>query len=290
MAHENRRSTDEIRQKTTCLLAGRVQLPEFREVHAWITQHFEAKYCSTALSAFNTITQTRTPPELLLIAQCRFGEISQELIDRLRQHAPLTRVILLQGPWCEGEPQSGQRLEGVERCYWHQAIAYLDQQLDSIQHRRCPAWGLPDTLSLEEKVRTETCEPITRQNGLIVIQSNQPEAEHWLTGLVASAGFSTAQLTPGEERNAHRMIAGVWEGETECPRQIAALAQFCELLAPAPVIALVNFLRSQDREALRDAGAHSVLSKPFRNEDLFWHLNEIVGVTFNSAEPEKLTQ
>ena len=57
-------------------------------------------------------------------------------------------------------------------------------------------------------------------------------------------------------------------------------------MAPAPLIALLDFPRIEDVERARSAGAAAVLSKPLQLEDLFWHLERVVAAGDTQGPPQ----
>ena len=67
-------------------------------------------------------------PHGIVLAQAYPGQFSPVAIDRLRNLAPLARLIAILGSWCEGEPRSGHPLPGVIRIYWHQAAERIRRE------------------------------------------------------------------------------------------------------------------------------------------------------------------
>ena len=67
--------------------------------------------------------------DVIVVAQARPGEFSHAGIERLRQSAPLARVVALLGSWCEGEVRSGKPWPAAVRTYWHQWPARADREL-----------------------------------------------------------------------------------------------------------------------------------------------------------------
>jgi CheY-like chemotaxis protein len=49
-------------------------------------------------------------------------------------------------------------------------------------------------------------------------------------------------------------------------------------MGPAPIVALLNFPRVEDRDRALAAGAAAVLSKPVLVEDLLWQLRQIAQI------------
>ena len=87
-----------------------------------------------------------------MLAQARPGRFSEHDVARLKQCAPLARVLGLLGSWCEGETRTGTAWPAAGRCYWYQWPARFESELDRIGRGLCPAWGLPETASPEERV------------------------------------------------------------------------------------------------------------------------------------------
>ncbi len=57
--------------------------------------------------------------DLIVVGQIRRGQYPQAEFDRIRQTLPLAAVVVVYGPWCEGETRSGRPLQGVTRIPVH---------------------------------------------------------------------------------------------------------------------------------------------------------------------------
>ena len=68
----------------------------------------------------------------------------------------------------------------------------------------------------------------------------------------------------------HDVAAGIWDGGQLDDRELENLAAYCRRLRreDAPVAALLDFPRRDRCELAREAGAASVLGKPYLNEEL----------------------
>ena len=69
--------------------------------------------------------------DVIVVAEDRPGQYSEETIDRLRRLAPLARVVGLLGSWCEGESRTGRPWPASIRVYWHQWLPRFGRLLVS---------------------------------------------------------------------------------------------------------------------------------------------------------------
>jgi DNA-binding response OmpR family regulator len=80
-------------------------------------------------------------------------------------------------------------------------------------------------------------------------------------------------------------IGGVWDGCSFDAVECRQLRQFARRFSqqPAPVIALIDSPRSQDYARLREAGASTLLGKPFSVEGLIDELRRLTNVQLSSC-------
>ena len=76
---------------------------EFRDCVEQIVARTEA----SLLSALPGELEEESEPDLCIVLAGRPGEFTPEVIESLRQRAPLVRVVGLLGSWCEGEAAPG---------------------------------------------------------------------------------------------------------------------------------------------------------------------------------------
>ena len=131
-----------------------------------------------------------------MLAQACPDQFSAAAIDRLRSLAPLARLIVILGSWCEGEPRSGRPLPGVIRMYWHQAAVRIRREFPRWFQPEGSAWRLPATATDEERLLASIDAPLPRGNGLVAIWTRRPEMEGLLSDACRRAGYSTAWLHP----------------------------------------------------------------------------------------------
>jgi len=91
-----------------------------------------------------------------------------------------------------------------------------------------------------------------------------------LADLCGQAGQASVWFPPRQVPRATNVGCGLWDDSSGDFRGAAAFAQ---AIAPAPVIALLNFLRPHDSLALSQLGIDGTVGKPFLAVDLL----EVVG-------------
>jgi hypothetical protein len=222
-------------------------------------------------------------PELLVLAQARPGQFSDHDVARLKRRAPLARVLGLLGSWCEGEMRTGTAWPAAQRCFWYQWPARFESELDRVGQGLCPAWGLPETASLDERVLWTSTEETSSGRGTVLIAARSTATAEAVgdacceTGLAAEAvrwHGSGGGARPGDGQGSGPLVAAIWEG-TQCEADEAErLAEFCAWLKPTLVVALLDFPRHSSCVRAISAGATGVVAKPFQLDDLVWQLRK----------------
>jgi hypothetical protein len=221
--------------------------------------------------AVGVLASARFSPEMIVLAQSHPGQFCDADVDRLRQLAPLSRILGLLGSWCEGEMRSGQPLAGVVRIYWHQWQARWHRELERASGGRCPSWGLPPTATEEDGLLLEAEDRWPARTGLVVVFARLPLMADFLAAACQSVGYSTVSLHPSWDAQVSGAVAALFdatEGHDDLPRLVGRLA-------PVPIIALLDFPRIEDYKQALGAGAAAVLSKPLLVEDLYWELDRV---------------
>jgi hypothetical protein len=255
------------------LLVGSTARREFRDVRAAIGPLADVTPAADMEAAAAILSDAEIVPELIVVVQAFPGQFSAEAVDRLRLLAPLARIVGLMGSWCEGEMRSGKPWPAAVRVYWHQWPAQCAQQLGRMREGACGAWGLPATASEEERVLSLAEQPGgPSAAGLIAIHTPWFEMHDWLAAACRRRGYSTAWLRPGQSACVRGARAAIFDA-TECVDEEAqALSRLAAAVRPAPVVALLDFPRVDDRDGALTAGAAAVLAKPLLIDDLFWLL------------------
>ena len=282
------------------LLVGDYAQRDFREVVAWLEEHTQlalALSVAEGLAAMSVegaassavepdvaaedgreTARQRLVPDVIVVAQSRPGQISPLQVERLHVASPLSRLVTLAGSWCEGELRSGRPCAGVIRVLWHQ---WQPRLIPFLQPGSAPVpgtWQMPRTASLDERLSsTVDCWP--RRDGLVAIHTDARETFATLSEACHAGGYATVWYLSGDAVAASGVVAALADGVSCDPRGIGFLRQVVQRHHPAPVIALLDFVRRQDYDLARSAGVSAVLAKPFLVYDLLWHLDNSVALS-----------
>ncbi|NLY02708.1 MAG: hypothetical protein GXY83_42185 [Rhodopirellula sp.] len=259
------------------LLVGEIERAEFRDAVAELRRAAEVTAAKDVDDALGFLDSGRLVPDLIVVAQAMPGQLSADDIDRLRQRVPLARVIGLLGSWCEGEVRTGKPWPAAVRVYWHQWPARCRRELRRLAAGRGSSWSLPVTASDEEQFLTVADAPLVRGHGLIVIHALEYAMYEWLASACRRQGYATVWLTPNRPPLIGGATAVLFDFGGGVESELADLKSLAEQLHPAPLIALLNFPRLDERNAVLAAGAAAVLSKPLLIADLFEQLDSLLG-------------
>lgn len=261
--------------KLTLLLVGDTSRAEFREACASLERMGRVEASATIEVAGQRLADGQLAPDVIVIAQSFPGQFSAEDIDRLRRRAPLARVLGLLGSWCEGETRTGKPWPAAIRVYWHQWLPRAEQELGQLAAGCSSSWSLPLTASEEERFLALAEQPVARRAGRVAIAAAQWETCDWLAGVCRYRGYTTTWLRPPYEHVEDEVDVAIFD-TTECQgEELNDLRRLVAQLQPAPVVALLDFPRVEDRDRVLAAGAVAMLSKPLLVEDLFWQLDHI---------------
>jgi CheY-like chemotaxis protein len=230
-------------------------------------------------SAIARITESNAPPELIVVAQSLPGEHGQSGFDALRAAAPLAAIGRVLGSWCEGEARSGHPPAGCANYYWHQAPARLSREIASLQHDRCPTWGLPRTATADEQLLALDQRPLERGVGTIALCVERTQDFAALRDACRLAGYDTQSLTPVQNWEHRAVAATLWDTTVEGLSDVTLLQRLRGCTGDAPILALIGFPRPDDVQRAAEIGLAGVISKPFLLADLFWQLGQATGAS-----------
>jgi hypothetical protein len=119
---------------------GDCEYPDFTEAVAWLQANCD---CCGPPDARTGI------PIAIAILQSRPGTVTAPDVETLHRQAPLARLILLTGAWCDGELRTGRLPPGVVRIRWHQWQQVLPAELS------CRAPSFPRTATDAERLERQ---------------------------------------------------------------------------------------------------------------------------------------
>lgn len=226
-------------------------------------------------------------PTLIVLLQRFPGEIHEHELDQLRRQAPLARISVIAGSWCEGENRSGHLLEGVDRAYWHQWPARYAANLARLSSGEASAWSQPLTATDDERLLATAARQQSPRH--IDVVSRERESGDALADACRQLGFraiirSASNVAAGQPLDTHGQRADciLWDADMRAVIDPQEVKIVCGP-SGTPVVALVGFPRVDVMERALAAGVHSIVSKPFLLEDLGQTLAEAVTATHQPA-------
>ena len=219
------------------------------------------------------------PPEVVIVAQSRPDAVCRQPVEQFRRAMPLAGVVTLLGSWCEGEARTGRPWPGVHRLYWYEFPAWWRRQMRLRAEGRCPDWARVADFGL----RSDTGRSQLRA-GVIVVRATFRTTADVLSDVFRRAGYAIVWQARGRRRPVVRgAIAGVWDGAQLSDDEANDLAEFCAQLRAdaAPVLALLDFPRSDRVDQALTIGASAVFAKPWLNAELIATIDALTTNAFS---------
>jgi len=287
------------------LLVGDWAHRDFREAVDWLAVHAQPTFAAcvaTGLSAMSLADAAnrgesaaeragpeddgesappRLIPDMIVVAQSRPGQIHPTEVERLHAASPLSRLVVLAGSWCEGELRSGRPCQGVIRILWHQWQPRLIPFLQPGSARIPEFWQMPRTANLDERLSCTVGPRRLCREGLVAIHADTYQIFAALSQECQAGGYATVWHVSDESVAAGGVVAAVADGISCDAPGIRFLQRIVACHRPAPVIALLDFVRRQDYDLAMSAGVRAVVAKPFLVHDLLWHLDVL---SYSNAE------
>jgi hypothetical protein len=236
---------------------------EFVAATRWLAENSLLSVATTHVEAIQAMQHPALPPELVVVAQVRPDQFARADIEAVHRLAPLARLAVLAGSWCEGEIRTGHPWPGVLRLYWHQAAAGLRDLLTDTS----PLWTHPRTATDVERLLNLPTRRSVGEQKLVAIGTETSIAYQGLAATLVQAGYATLWIAPRRPTMLHGAAAGIWD-ESQVRASPDPLRAFAHRLGHAPIVALVNFPRLEDYRRLHNEGVSQLIAKPFLNTDL----------------------
>jgi len=260
-------------KKKHVLLVGDYGHRDLAGAAGWLSDHCHVTRWASVTAALSWV-QDGQLPDVIVLAQSHPGQLPEREIELLHAASPLSRLVALLGSWCEGETRSGRPWPGLHRVYWHQWIPRMSRELldeDDSNHRLLP---MPRTATANEQYERLAKTASSQRQGLIAIHTHAFRMYEALSDACAQAGLATVWFPPSRPAHSSGAAVAIWEGVSADEQETGVLEELVEQHSPAPVIALLDFLRHEDIDRLMALGASRVLAKPFLLNDLLWQLEQ----------------
>ena len=281
------------------LLVGDYAHRDFAEIVAWLERHTDLALAASVTDGLAVMgraaaaeseaagdddesTSGRLNPDVIVVAQSRPGQISPPQVERLHTASPLSRLVALVGSWCEGELRSGRPSTGVIRILWHQ---WQPRLIPFLQPGSAPVpgtWRMPRTASLDEQLAATVGPVWPRREGLVAIHADARETFLALSDACHEGGYATVWYPAEQAVTASGVVAALADSVSGDAREVRFLRHVVQRHRPAPVIALLDFVRRQDYDLAKAEGVSAVLAKPLLVYDLLWHLDNSIALSTRS--------
>jgi hypothetical protein len=242
---------------------GDWQEPVFEEPIAWIRNHADCQlFKSPAAAAANS--SIACYPLAMVFVQSRSGQFSTEHVENLHAREPLARLLVLTGPWCEGEQRSGQPIAGITRIAWRNWRERLPIELGLDDHAVVSPRTATDMDRIARMVKPASGSRPSRRS--VQICAARLSTYNYIAAAVQQLGFSPLPYDP---RNASSVppemvfFAG-WEQASAFKKQ--STDQNGQ--RHASHILLLHFPRPEDHVLAQQTGIDAVLAHPLSLADL----------------------
>jgi hypothetical protein len=267
----------------TNLVIGNTDRSEFREARRALRAASPTIEVAGIDAACDILADETHVFDIIVVIEEYPGQYSAAAIDRVRELAPLARLVGLMGSWCEGEGRTGRPWPAAIRVYWHQWLPQFARESARLCTGAYGSWGLPVTAAEEERLLAVAQEPFPSRAGRIAVYSHEYAMQQWLCAACERAGYTSVWLRKGVALEAGPLAAAIFDGDDCRDAECDELSRLVAEVRPAPVVALLGFPRAADRDRAASAGAAAVLSKPVGLEDLYWQLDQVAPVSGVSA-------
>lgn len=247
-------------RRTEVLGVGPWRRPEFAAATAGLRDLQACPKTATVDEACELLATAEVAPELILLAQPLPGGVGQRDVERLQRLAPLARVVIVAGTWCEGELRTGAPPVGALRLYWYELATWWQAAQRRLAAGVCPAWSAPlDHLRAGRFAIDAAIDELTPPKSVAIHADDYAVFESWI-GTLKTAVWTRDEAPPGT-------TAGIWDGGQLNERELERLRRFCRDV-PGPVVALLDFPRVEHVALAQEAGATAVFGKPYIVEEV----------------------
>lgn len=238
------------------LLVGQTHAPELAPAVAWLQAQAR---CETI------INQRQFDPDAIVFCVARPGQISRAVVEDLHRAYPLSPLIALVGPWCEGEVRSGKPWPGVTRIYWHQWEARLPQEVARLTPPA--AARMPRSATEVDALISRPAPQCAARPALIGVVSRRRTDFEAIALALDAGGHHPVWISADEALPVLRLDALIIDGDGQGVQ---------ERFGSLPTIVLANFPRPEELAAISTAPWLSVLAKPYHIADLLDRLSELL--------------
>jgi hypothetical protein len=215
-------------------------------------------------------------PAAILLIQSRPGQIADRDVERLHAAAPLARLIVLVGPWCEGEMRSGRPWPGVVRIPWGAWQLRLMHELGLSEQDGSPAAALPRTVTAAERIEINLAaldarECICRTAAICTSsRANFESIADIIDQLKIRSVWHSSE--PGELHPQADLV--IFDGWDQVPMEVDLLSG-ANHNSSSPRLLLLHFPRPDDHARAASLGIANILAHPLLVTDVWSALDDL---------------
>jgi hypothetical protein len=236
----------------------------------WLRQHTACCFYATVNAAIAASRDRgkSSDPDAVLLVQSRPGQISRPQVERLYAHLPLTRLIGLAGPWCEGELRTGRPWPGVVRVPWRDWRWRLPRELGLNGTSRLLSDGLPRTATETDRLQQSVASLTGLRfiGNVKLVTPSRATFEAWSAAL-QRLGVRCLDLPAGSHAASSPTDLQIIDGWDNVARA-AEPADSPSTSAAQSRILLLHFPRPDDIIRAASLGIAAVLAQPLLLADL----------------------
>ena len=244
------------------LIIGQTERAEANPLAEWLAaalQPAESKHFTGLSTALRDASFANWIPDLIVIVQSWPDEFSPSEIASLFAFAPLARVVVAYGAWCESDGRNRHLWPLAVRVPLRSAAARIEREW-RLLHEERDLEPLPLSASREEAFAADhpplakTSSPLT-----VLVMSPDPAYRRYLYELLTSAGHTVCSAdapAPASVPSAILFDADPWD---EC--RATHLTHLLKVNKQSKLIAIMNMPRPEDVRQLNASGVKKVLQK-----------------------------
>ena len=242
----------------TILVLGESDREELRPLTRWIKARFKAEsrciYSPNVDRAFVEFSVDQFP-DLMIVLQSWPNEFSTHEVTRLLSFAPLARIVVCYGAWCESDGRNRSIWPHSVRVPLSTAQTRIEREWSSLQSA-CDFPSIPLSASREEAFAAEQQYGNSEQfPPPILIDSPDVAYRQYLSECLSDANTMSEAVKP------HSVCTVLFDADPWGTERIASLKRLQNQHSNAVIVALTSFVQPQIVEELRHLCVDRVLPK-----------------------------
>lgn len=244
------------------LTSGRLDRAEARPLANWLSaalQPADQQHFSDLTSALRETSRTNSIPDLIVIVQSWPDEFSPSEIAGLFAFAPLARIVVAYGAWCESDGRNRHLWPLAARVPLHSAATRIEREW-RLLHEARGLEPLPLSASREEVFAADH-PPLTKTSSpqTVLVVSPDPAYRRYLNELLASAGHTICSVDSSASDS--NPLAILFDADPWGELRVDHLQSLLQHHPTAVTIALMSLPHPEHEAAIIALGTSSVLPK-----------------------------